>query len=237
MDVVDGFIVSVFNYCDQWCEACPLTSHCRLFADLARADAAHDCHMAPIFAAASRPPQPPPVSTWLFRLIGVTPPDRPLGDGHLLMGTPLPSEHKTLCERALAYAIWVREWLDENQRSEAAAGSADPLAIISWFAPLNASKIHRALTGLAEFDGDRGFPPDHEGSAKVALIGLDRSVEAWRQLVTEHRVAESVARPCLDELCWMTSQLETAIPNARAFVRPGLDEPEEVRKLVALERS
>jgi hypothetical protein len=35
----------------------------------------------------------------------------------------------------------------------------------------------------------------------------------------------------------MTSQLETAIPNARAFVRPGLDEPEEVRKFVALERS
>lgn len=33
MEVRDGFIEGIFNYCDRWCERCKFTSHCRLFAD------------------------------------------------------------------------------------------------------------------------------------------------------------------------------------------------------------
>ncbi|MDO8793409.1 MAG: hypothetical protein Q7J25_02180 [Vicinamibacterales bacterium] len=32
MEIQDGFIVSIFNYCDRWCERCPLTARCRVFA-------------------------------------------------------------------------------------------------------------------------------------------------------------------------------------------------------------
>ena len=35
MEVSDGFIVGVYNFCDRWCERCPLTSRCRVFADVA----------------------------------------------------------------------------------------------------------------------------------------------------------------------------------------------------------
>jgi hypothetical protein len=101
--------------------------------------------------------------------------------------------------------------------------------VIAWFATLNASKIHRALSGLADFDGDREFPPDHEGSAKVALIGLDRSHAAWTQLLTEGRAETEVAQRALDELGWLRTQLETAIPTARSFVRPGFDEGDELQ--------
>ena len=38
MNVRDGFIVGIFNYCDRWCERCPLTNRCRVFADLAEVD-------------------------------------------------------------------------------------------------------------------------------------------------------------------------------------------------------
>lgn len=38
MEVQDGFIVGIFNYCDRWCERCPLTNRCRLFADMAEID-------------------------------------------------------------------------------------------------------------------------------------------------------------------------------------------------------
>ncbi len=147
----------------------------------------------------------------------------------------MPADHKAICERAVAYAIWVHEWIQENQASQAASNLSDPVAIVSWYASLNASKIHRALTGLAEFDGDREFPPDHEGSAKVGLIGLDRSLEAWQRIASEHRVGESVAPACIEELQWIKARLEAAIPCARAFVRPGFDEPEALEKLLALE--
>ena len=38
MEVQEGFIVGIFNYCDRWCERCPLTSRCRVFATLAEID-------------------------------------------------------------------------------------------------------------------------------------------------------------------------------------------------------
>ena len=41
MDIQDGFIVGIFNYCDRWCERCPFTSRCRLFATLAEIEFEH----------------------------------------------------------------------------------------------------------------------------------------------------------------------------------------------------
>jgi hypothetical protein len=38
MDVRDGFIVGIYNYCDEWCERCALTHRCRMFVDLAAQD-------------------------------------------------------------------------------------------------------------------------------------------------------------------------------------------------------
>jgi hypothetical protein len=229
MEVRDGFIVSVFNYCDRWCEVCPLTTHCRLFADITRADAERDSSMSEIFATVP-PPRDVPEPT-VFEAIGASAGGDDALAAEELPGPALPPTHKAICERALAYAIWAVEWLREHQGNPSSSNRSDPVAVISWYASLNASKIHRALSGLADFDGDREFPPDHEGSAKVALLGLDRSLEAWRQLAAERRVAESVAHPCIDELSWIKAQLEAAIPCARAFVRPGFDEPEAVEKL------
>lgn len=32
MDVRDGFILGIYNYCDRWCESCAFTSRCGAFA-------------------------------------------------------------------------------------------------------------------------------------------------------------------------------------------------------------
>lgn len=51
MDLHDGFIVGIFNYCDSWCAACPFTSRCRLFADRAEFEAALDPTLKPLVGA------------------------------------------------------------------------------------------------------------------------------------------------------------------------------------------
>jgi hypothetical protein len=38
MEVRDGFIIGIFNYCDRWCERCRFTGRCRMFADLAECE-------------------------------------------------------------------------------------------------------------------------------------------------------------------------------------------------------
>jgi hypothetical protein len=235
MEIRDGFIIGVFNYCDRWCETCGLTSHCRVFANMARADAALDVNMAPVISATPAPCDRPNIPMkWLEDVLEEM---EALGGG-LLTGEAdtcepeMTAAHEEIYERAKSYCLWVHDSVGTLERGDPRDAS-DPVAVISWFCSLNASKIHRALTGLTEFDGDREFPPDHEGAAKVALLGIDRSLAAWRQLVAERRVSEAHARPCLEELEWLRAQLEAAIPEARRFVRPGFDEPEAVATLLA----
>jgi hypothetical protein len=237
MDVQDGFIVGIFNYCDRWCERCALTSHCRLFADVARADADADAHMAAVIHAPQRPEDaPPPPPRWLEELIEKA-------DGEVAKMTAaelaaltaepeMPLEHAVTCERATDYCHAVYDWREANAAGRE-AGVTDPVAVATWFASMIMTKTRRALKGLAAFDGDREFPPDHEGSAKVALLGIDESIAAWQQLAATGRMPGTIAQGLVRELEIIRDDLERAIPCARAFVRPGFDEPEAVRTLDA----
>ena len=42
MEIQDGFIVGIYNYCDRWCEACQFTSRCRSFSNRAKFEASQD---------------------------------------------------------------------------------------------------------------------------------------------------------------------------------------------------
>ena len=55
--------------------------------------------------------------------------------------------------------------------------------------------------------------------------------EAWRQLVAERLVTENEAAPFVATTAWLIDEIDRLIPGARAFIRPGFDEPDEVRKL------
>ena len=43
-DDSDRFIDGIHNYCDRWCERCPLTARCRLFAMEAEFESAAESH-------------------------------------------------------------------------------------------------------------------------------------------------------------------------------------------------
>lgn len=234
MEVQDGFIVGIFNYCDRWCERCPFTSRCRLFADVARHEAALDPTLKAVMEA---PPHARDVRErprWLDEIMTEMN-EASLADMPAPEPPVLPVLHREMIERSLNYGDRVFDWLKTLQ-SGRSADPADPVETIAWFACQIGAKVRRALTGLAEFDGDREFPPDHEGSAKVALIGIERSVTAWRDLIAVQRVSERDGLAFAADLEWLRRDVETAVPRARTFVRPGFDEPGEVQLLEASER-
>ena len=87
-------------------------------------------------------------------------------------------------------------------------------------------KIMRALEGKL-----RGVPPalegmarDSDGSAKIALIALDRSLAAWANLLRHFSEKENETLHLLAHLERLRRSLEAAFPAARAFIRPGFDE-------------
>ena len=236
MELRNGFIVGIFNYCDRWCDACAFTSRCRLFADVAEMQASLDPGLKALVQAPPLEPPPPP-PRWLEELLdAMDQAMREPADNGEPLERPLPPEHLVIQERAHRYRARLDSWLQIRDFS-AKNSPADPQAVVLWFHTLISANIDRALHGLADDrPEDRDWPPDYDGSAKVALLGIERSHAAWLQLVKRGVVSDADAAPLIADLVWLGEALERVFPNARAFVRPALDEPDEVSRLLASER-
>jgi hypothetical protein len=240
MEVRDGFIVGIFNYCDRWCETCGFTSRCRLFADVAEIEASLDPGLKPVVDALVLPDEtPPPPPPWVEEMIqemNEVASKLAVGVDDESRRPPPPQDHCDIDERARRYCLCVYPWLKARDRYDAKDPS-DPFAVIGWFHTMIPAKVHRALGGLAE-DGpeERDWPPDHDGSAKVALLGIERSHAAWLDLIERGIATHSEVAPFIEDLIWLGEALERAFPKARAFIRPAFDEPDEVAMLLARER-
>ncbi len=103
---------------------------------------------------------------------------------------------------------------------------------IEHFAIFVPMKMFRALSQLAE-EGPGDLQSDANGSGKAALLGLERMEAAWRTLIDAHHVTPRDAAPFLAEIARLQRNLQRALPNARAFIRPGFDEPDQVQRLEA----
>lgn len=132
---------------------------------------------------------------------------------------------------ANAWMMRAFRWLEQHH--DRVAASPDPivreaLAVASWDACLIAVKLLRALDGRdrARYDeavDDHPVQNDWNGSAKVALISIERSVPAW-QLIG-HAYGDDGARAIAEELVRLRRAALGEFPDAMAFVRPGFDEP------------
>jgi hypothetical protein len=235
MKIKDGFIVGIYNYCDAWCDRCPFTSHCRVFADTRQMEASLDPNLQSAAMLPDDPHDAPPPPSWLRELLNE-------GDGAVhtpsIEDTYRPQRIRVVQERdeidrrAEDYSRRVRSWSADQQFDMSPDGN-DPRAVICWFHMMIHVKAMRALQGLAE-DGrsDGGRPADHDGSAKVALIGIDRSHTAWLDLVSVGFASASEAAPFMEDLSWLRAALERTFPKARSFVRTAFDEPDEVARLL-----
>jgi len=239
MEIRDGFIVGIYNFCDRWCETCAFTSRCRLFADVAEIEAKCDPNLKDVVDAPPLPQDvPPPPPKWMQELIdemNQAADDPAAAEAYDRQRRKPPPEHLLIEGRADDYFTRAHTWLRARD-SIAVNDPSDPCAVINWFHTQILVKIHRALYGLAEDDPrERDWPPDHDGSAKIALLGIDRSHAAWLTLVERRLATDADVAPFVADLVWLGDHLERVFPNARGFVRPGLDEPDEVSMLLAKE--
>ena len=74
---------------------------------------------------------------------------------------------------------------------------------------------------------------DSNGSAKIALVAIDRSIAAWGVLYAQLPDLEDSILDILSHLERLRKALERAKPQARQFVRPGFDtEPQTEHKIM-----
>jgi hypothetical protein len=224
------WIQGIHNYCDRWCERCDFTSQCRLFAAEATSNLLADDENEALPGAAGILND----QQWEDRELS---PEQANGFPH------------PLAEQAMEYSDLAEEWIvlnddrlagkqDEVEKLESlgaankrtAAESEltdDAIEVICWYAPQIWVKLMRALSGRA-MEGSQQLtepsPSDSDGSAKVALIGMDRSLAAWRQLQLIFPEETDSFITLLLDLDRLRIQTEIEFPQARSFVRRGFDD-------------
>ena len=115
----------------------------------------------------------------------------------------------------------------DGQTEQQAAEITDAVEVIQWYLDFIYVKLQRALHGQLEEAEDpeawEGYPKDSDGSAKVALIAMDRSIGAWGQLLRHFPERETSVLEVLAHLDRLRRAVEAQFPAARSFVRPGFD--------------
>lgn len=114
---------------------------------------------------------------------------------------------------------------DPTLHAERALDLYEQVLVIRQYEGFVGAKVRRALGGLARYDPeieDR-VQNDANGSAKVALLAIERSVNAWRSLAEHHVDASESIGLMVAHLESVRERVECRFPSAREFVRPGFD--------------
>ena len=243
----EKFISGIYNYCDRWCERCPQTSRClnyqigeEEFSDPETRDINNETFwkkMSELMQTTLEMLKDMMVSAGI---------DLEQLDNDEYMEEERAFEEAALnhvvCKMAKDYIDMVQEWIDEvkdlfsgteYQISEKDESSPEPnslidaMDVLQWYQHQIFVKLMRAVSGSieeSEFDEDDHYAKDSDGSAKVALIGIDRSIAAWGNInIMLPGFYLTNVKNILIHLDQLKRKIEKTFPNARKFIRPGFD--------------
>lgn len=225
-------IPGIHNYCDRWCERCPFTKRCTVYLmeqELGADSEERDLQNKKFWDRLSLIYE---VTMDLVRdsasEMGINLDDVDLSDIEAEPELPETDTEKT----AKLYSHTVLDWLKKNVDSftgkaqlfaavdeEQLVSFADALDVIRWYSIFIATKTHRALHNM-----DDDFRDDSLGSAKIALIAVDRSIAAFTFLYHHLPEHEDELIKLMALLSNVKKGLLQSLPDAMAFIRPGFDE-------------
>jgi hypothetical protein len=245
------FINRLYNYCDHWCERCPFTSRCMNFAlnnkhvnDQKSRDISNEAFWQRLSKSLK---QTRDLLEDTAKQKGIN--FAAINANKILANKEISDEFvrsHVCCRMAKTYTEIVDNWFDlvgdiseqiekgtdvtsdfelPHLRSKKGTSLEDALQIIRWYQNQIYIKLMRAVrSGLEEAPKiSDDFARDSDGSAKVALIAIDRSIAAWGEIRNHYPLNDDKIMELLRQLGQLNNKVEAAFPDARAFVRPGFD--------------
>jgi len=125
-----------------------------------------------------------------------------------------------------------RNRFSDEDLEEQARQIGEMIEVVSWYHTLIAPKLSRAVRGLREKENVKGpyaallertRQQDANGSGKVVLIAVERSIAAWLQLREVLPRQEDAILGMLVLLNRIRHGIRAVFPGAEAFQRPGFD--------------
>jgi hypothetical protein len=242
------YIPGIYNYCDRWCERCQFTSRClncslveEQFGNLEAVDSLNEDFWNSFSEMLQNILD---LVKEMAREEGIDIEKALADEDTHQKAVFLPDIVSHLSKK---YAKSVGEWFDSAENlfyekeeelnriqlvssghnpAREALTITDAVEIIRWYQFFISVKLTRACDSAAEeaIDDD-GFPKDSDGSAKIALIGIDRSIAAWKILVTYLTAEKRKIISLIELLENLKNRVENRFPHARSFKRPGFDDP------------
>ena len=242
------FISGIYNYCDRWCERCPFTDRCMNYAmerEENMESGGTPRNMAAFwkrFEASLKLTQE--MITDMAKEQGVTfDPAALEQSGREESRKRHAAEKHPLAKVALDYSGRVETWFKSGETAlrekeeeilaqarlgvrgvkEEVASLTDAVEILRWYQGQIYVKLMRGLDANKEYEARSEFPKDSDGSVKVALIAMDRSIAAWLRMKEFFPDKTDSILTMLVDLDRLRRVAEKEFPDARAFVRPGFD--------------
>lgn len=115
----------------------------------------------------------------------------------------------------------------EKEMVHTVAGIGDCFEVIQWYLFFIDAKLQKALQGkieAKEWKTGNAYQKDSDGSAKIALVAIERSMGAWSRLYEFLPSSEDSALDALSLLEQLKQKAIEEFPNAMNFKRPGFDD-------------
>ncbi|MFC2090674.1 hypothetical protein ACFLT1_07820 [Bacteroidota bacterium] len=234
-----GYIAGIHNYCDRWCERCPLTDRCVIYDPeeedgnssaeniLSWSESWEEDRMKD-YEKVSR------IAKAKMEELNITPYDLAENEGFSIIdreGLQFRAEARELMTISECYSKSVNNWFKseglENIKKE--ISFPEVIETINWYSLMVSTKIFRSLLPESdEFDLDMdNAQSDNNGSAKVAIKSILQSLYAWSWIILNKPKYEKVGITFSILLTGMLEGMQSFFPRAEEFVRPGFDQPEE----------
>ena len=246
-------IPGIYNYCDRWCERCTFTTRCLNYSMSEEEYSDPESHDLESEAFWKKLNETFKVTLELLEDMaeeqGIDLSEIDIEDEKYDPKKDREAAQNQECTRAAkVYASKVTKWLDSaeaffkekdeelNMKVQLELPNSDPhgeandlenaIDVIQWHQHQVYAKISRAFYSRINEDREEpdDFPKDSDGSAKVALIGIDRSIAAWGKILEHFPEREDEWLEILVHLERLRRKTEQVFPDARTFVRPGFDE-------------
>lgn len=224
----------ISSYCDRWCERCAYTARCSTYAVEIAIGMCGDVEQALELALgtprpdASAPEPPAAVGEDVADLAPTSEELRSVREERRERDARI--EQTFLMKTAWQFTKYSHLWIQARYDEIANAGDAldvvlrEALATAVRDAAFITVKLKRALGSRHRGDHDHPVQNDGNGSAKVALISIERSEVAWG--VIAQATGDRLPLKLVELLRMLRQEVEREFPRAQRFIRPGFDEPD-----------
>ncbi len=225
-----NFIPYMHNYCDRWCDKCTLRSSCSNFyfeKELLKL-AANDDSDRSSFESVKH------VFSLTSDILGEA-----LNEYRMNIDLPvttnddffpkLPACEQNVLNFAKEYVFSTSEWFNALPEEKITENHEllEPVNVIMYYHILISTKLARAFFGRVSYPIADPIQNDSNGSAKVALLAISKSLDSWTNLLNYKKDGEEVIIQQCVKLKKLEKMVERSFPNAQDFMRPGFDFLEE----------